>query len=153
MDILEAHFWWVLIGLGLLLAELMTGTVLLLALALATFITAIAAYFNVGLTGQLFTLALSGAVLMPVAIKVIRPRLSPAGINYGSVGSGAENGKVFDIVARDFDNAPGIKIHGDFFRAELINARPSDPPLKPDDRVIFDHFEGTTAKVTRHHTT
>lgn len=153
MDMLEAHFWWVLISLSLLVAELMTGTVLLLALALAAFITAIAAYFNIGLTGQLFTLAFSGAVLVPVAIMVIRPRLSPAGIKFGSVGSGAENGKVFDIISRDFDNAPGIKIHGDFFRAELINALPSDPPLKPDDRVIFDHFEGTTAKVIRHQAT
>ncbi|XKF16247.1 nodulation efficiency, NfeD-like protein [Halomonas sp. BLK-85] len=149
MDILEMHYWWILIGLGLLLAELMTGTVLLLALSAAAFITAVAAYFNIGLTGQLVTLAICVAVFAPIAIKVIRPRLSPKGINYGSVGSGAENGKMFDIVARDFDSAPGIKIHGDFFHAQLINALPSDPPLQPGDRVIFDHFEGTTAKVTR----
>lgn len=149
MDILEMHYWWILIGLGLLLMELMTGTVLLLALAGAAFITAIAAYFNIGLTGQLLTLAACAAIFAPIAIKVIRPRLSPKGINYGSVGSGAENGKVFDIIARDFDSAPGIKIHGDFFHAELINALHSNPPLQPGERVIFDHFEGTTAKVNR----
>ena len=87
MDMLEAHFWWVIIGLCLILAELMTGTVLLLALALAAFLTAVVAYMDIGLTGQLVTLAISGAVLVPIGIKVIRPHLSPAGIQYGSLTS------------------------------------------------------------------
>lgn len=147
---LEAHCWWILIGLCLVLAELMTGTVLLIALAMAAFLTAAVAYFNIGIVGQLIALGVSGAIFVPVAIKVIRPYFSPAGIHYGSVGAGAENGKLFEIVERDFDHALGIKIHGDFFRAELVNALSSGDALQTGDRVIFDHFDGTTAKVHRH---
>lgn len=137
---------WLTVALSLALAELMTGSLVLLALAAAALITALAAALGVPLSVQLAVLGLSSAVCVPLAVWVIRPWFSPAGVNYGVAGTGAQHGERFHIVRRDYDGASGIKIKGDFFRARYVDAAPDEWPAEGAE-VVLDHFEGTLARV------
>ena len=148
MDIISAGYVWLMVALLLALAELVTGSMVLLALAIAVLLTAGVAALGAPLVWQLAALGMASAVCVPLMIKVIRPWFSPAGVNYGVAGTGAQQGQRFYIVYRDYDGARGIKIKGDFFRAEYVDASP-DEALAEGAEVVLDHFEGTLARVVR----
>ncbi|SHM33891.1 nodulation efficiency, NfeD-like protein [Vreelandella subglaciescola] len=148
MDIISAGYVWLMVALLLALAELVTGSMVLLALAIAVLLTAGVAALGAPLVWQLAALGMASAVCVPLMIKVIRPWFSPAGVNYGVAGTGAQQGQRFYIVHRDYDGASGIKIKGDFFRAEYVDAAPDDAPAE-GEKVVLDHFDGTLARVIK----
>lgn len=138
------HFWLIL-ALILGLAELTSGVLVLLALAVASALTALVAYLGAPLEWQLASMGVLSGILVPVAIRWLRPRFSPKGVSYGTTGTGVEQGREYRTLQRDFDGAIGIKINGDFYRLRLADG--STPELPVNTPVIFDHFDGTTAVV------
>lgn len=138
------HFWLIL-ALVLGLAELTSGVLLLLALGVAAAVTALVASLGASFEWQLVSMGVLSGILVPVAIRWIRPRFSPKGVAYGTTGTGVEHGKRYQTLLRDFDGATGIKVNGDFYRLKLEDGR--SPTLPEGTPVIFDTFDGTTAIV------
>lgn len=138
---------WLAAALVLGLAELTSGTLMLLALAIAAALTAATtAALGLPVSGQLLAMGVLAGVLVPLTIKVIRPRFSPKGVAYGTTGSGAEQGRHYLTLDRDFDGASGLKINGDFYRLRVADG--TTTRLPPGTEVIFKEFDGTTAIVT-----
>ncbi|WP_417512730.1 NfeD family protein [Marinobacter sp.] len=138
------HFWLIL-ALVLGLAELTSGVLLLLALAIAAGLTAVLAYAGMSFEWQLVGMGLFSGLLVPIAIRWIRPRFSPKGVAYGTTGTGVEQGKQYRTQKRDFDGAAGVKINGDFYRLRDETTGATDFP--EGTNVIFRQFDGTTAVV------
>lgn len=138
------HFWLIL-ALVLGLAELTSGVLLLLALAIASALTAGLAFLDLSFEWQLVGMGVFSGILVPVAIRWIRPRFSPRGVAYGTTGTGVEQGQRYRTLKRDFDGAVGIKINGDFYRVKVSDSGASDLPENTE--VVFQHFDGTTAVV------
>ncbi|WP_417543403.1 NfeD family protein [Marinobacter sp.] len=138
------HFWLIL-TLALGLAELAYGIFLLLALAIAAALTAVLAFIGLSFEWQLVGMGVFSGLLVPIAIRSIRPRFSPKGVAYGTTGTGVEQGERYRTLKRDFDGATGIKINGDFYRLRDDNTGATDFPEGTD--VIFKQFDGTTAIV------
>lgn len=136
---------WLVIALLLGLAELTSGAMLLLALGVAAAFTAAVAAIGLSLPWQLISMGIFSGLFVPLGIMVIRPRFSPKGVAYGTTGTGVEKGQRYKILRRDFDNASGIKVNGDFYRIRVIES--GDTELPPDTFVKFKRFEGTTALV------
>ncbi len=72
------HFWLIL-ALVLSLAELTSGVLLLLALGVAAALTALVAFLGAPFEWQLVAMGVLSGILVPVAIRWIRPRFSPKG--------------------------------------------------------------------------
>ncbi|MBZ9559598.1 MULTISPECIES: nodulation efficiency, NfeD-like protein [Modicisalibacter] len=142
---------WLAVALLLGLAELLSGALVLLGLAVATLAAVLLAALGASLTWQLLGLGLAAGVMLPVVVKVIRPRFSPRGVAYGTTGTGTERGKVYHTLKRDFDGATGIEINGDFYRLRLADSDTTELP--ENRRVIFQRFDGTVAIVTLPHPT
>lgn len=138
------HFWLIL-ALALSLAELTSGVLLLLALGIAAALTAVVSFLGAPLEWQLVGMGAFSGILVPVAIRWIRPRFSPRGVAYGTTGTGVEQGKAYVTERRDFDQASGIKVNGDFYRLRTSDTGMTDLPQ--GTRVIFERFDGTTAIV------
>ncbi|MBR9904056.1 MAG: nodulation efficiency, NfeD-like protein [Gammaproteobacteria bacterium] len=139
---------WLVLALLLSLAELSSGAMVLLALGIAAALTAAVTALGLTLPWQLLSMAIFTGILLPISIMVIRPRFSPRGVAYGTTGTGVEKGNHYITLRRDFDDATGIKVNGDFYRLRVLDngetALPSGTP------VVFRRFEGTTALVTLH---
>lgn len=138
------HFWLIL-ALVLSLAELASGVLLLLALGVAAALTSLLAFFEVPFEWQLVGMGVFSGILIPVAIRWIRPRFSPKGVAYGTTGTGVEQGERYRTLKRDFDGASGIKVNGDFYRVRVSETGTTDLPEGTE--VIFRQFDGTTAVV------
>ena len=95
-------------------------------------------------------LGLAAGVMLPLVIKVIRPRFPPRGVAYGTTGTGTERGQRYRTLKRDFDGASGIEINGDFYRLRVADSDTTE--LSANSEVIFQRFEGTLAIVTLPHT-
>nr|WP_163502032.1 nodulation efficiency, NfeD-like protein [Halomonas socia] len=137
---------WLALSLLLALAELTSGAMVLLALGVAALVAALLAWLGLPLAWQLIGLALATGVLVPLAIKVIRPWFSPRGVAYGTTGTGVEKGRVYRTLIRDYDGATGIKVNGDFYRLRVQESAATELPL--GTAVVFKEFDGTTAIVT-----
>lgn len=139
---------WLVIALLLGLTELLTGTLLLLALAVAAALTALLSALGLSMPMQLVGMGLMSGLLVPIAIRVIRPRFSPRGVNYGTTGSGVERGQRYHVKQRNYDGASVLLINGDLYRLRLTNSPSgSNDDLAAGTDVIFERFEGTTAIV------
>ena len=136
---------WLALALLLGLAELVSGGMVLLALAFAAGLTATIAWLGLGLSWHLLSMGVFSGVLVPLAIRVIRPWFSPSGVAYGTTGTGVDKGRIFTTLKRDFDGATGIKVNGDFFRIRVADTGEIDLPA--GTRVTFLSFDGTTAIV------
>ncbi|WFE71236.1 hypothetical protein P8S55_15815 [Halomonas sp. M1] len=136
---------WLVVALLLSLAELSSGAMVLLALGIAAAFTAAVAALGFTLPWQLISMAVFAGVLVPLGVMVIRPRFTPKGVAYGTTGTGVEKGSLYRTQRRDFDNATGIKVNGDFYRLRVVES--GETELSPDTLVVFKRFEGTTALV------
>lgn len=137
---------WLIIALLLSLAELSSGGMVLLALGMAAALTALLAWLGLSLAWQLVGLGILAGILVPIAIKFIRPWFSPRGVAYGTTGTGVEKGRTYCTLKRDFDGATGIKINGDFYRIRISENGATE---LPEGMVVtFRSFDGTTAIVT-----
>jgi membrane protein implicated in regulation of membrane protease activity len=142
------HFWLIL-ALILGLAELTSGVLVLLALGIAAALTAILAFIGASFEWQLAGMGVFSGILVPVAIKWIKPRFSPKGVAYGTTGTGVERGQSYQTIKRDFDNVTGLKVNGDFYRLRVSGT--GETELPEGTRVIFKTFDGTTAVVNLDH--
>ena len=138
------HFWLIL-ALVLSLAELTSGVLVLLALGMAAALTALLTFLGAPFEWQLVGMGVFSGILVPLAVRWIRPRFSPRGIAYGTTGTGVEHGRSYRTLKRDFDNASGIKVNGDFYR--LCTSDTGMTELPAGTEVIFERFDGTTAVV------
>lgn len=138
------HFWLIL-ALVLSLAELTSGVLLLLALGIASALTSVLAFIGLPFEWQLVGMGIFSGVLVPIAIRWIRPRFSPKGVAYGTTGTGVEHGRRYRTLIRDFDHACGIKVNGDFYRLRVEST--GNTELPKGTQVLFKHFDGTTAVV------
>lgn len=138
------HFWLIL-ALVLSLAELTSGVLLLLALGIASALTSVLAFIGLPFEWQLVGMGIFSGVLVPIAIRWIRPRFSPKGVAYGTTGTGVEHGRRYRSLIRDFDHASGIKVNGDFYRLRVEST--GNTELPEGTQVLFKHFDGTTAVV------
>ena len=136
---------WLVLALLLSLAELTSGAMLLLALGVAAALTAAVTALGLTLPWQLISMGIFAGVLVPLGVMVIRPRFSPKGVSYGTTGTGVEKGSHYTTLKRDFDDATGIKVNGDFYRLRVIESDQTEFP--PGTPVVFKRFEGTTALV------
>ncbi|MWJ27500.1 nodulation efficiency, NfeD-like protein [Halomonas sp. ZH2S] len=137
---------WLIIALLLSLAELSSGGMVLLALGMAAALTGLLAWLGLSLAWQLVGLGILAGLLVPIAIKFIRPWFSPRGVAYGTTGTGVEKGRSYRTLKRDFDGATGIKINGDFYRIRISENGATE---LPEGMVVtFKSFDGTTAIVT-----
>lgn len=141
---------WLAIALLLGLAELTSGALVLLALALAATLTAGLAALDLSLAWQLFGMGAFAGLLVPLAVWKIRPWFSPRGVAYGTTGTGVERGQTYRTQIRDFDGATVININGDLYRLRLDTT--GEHELPSGTEVTFIRFEGTTA-VVAHPTT
>lgn len=136
---------WLILALVLGLAELTSGVLVLLALAVAAALTSTVSALGGSVTAQLVWMGIFSGILVPVSVWYIRPWFSPRGMAYGTTGTGAEQGEVFAVTQRDFDGATGIKVKGDFYRIEDLDTGASVLPA--GTRVTLERFEGTVALV------
>lgn len=139
---------WLVLALLLSLVELTSGAMVLLALGIAAALTAAVTALGLTLPWQLFSMAIFTGILLPISIMVIRPRFSPRGVAYGTTGTGVEKGNHYITLRRDFDDATGIKVNGDFYRLRVLEN--GETELPNGTPVVFRRFEGTTALVTLH---
>jgi inner membrane protein len=137
---------WLAIALLLGLAELSSGGLVLLSLGVAAALTSALAALGLGLPWQLLAMGVFSGLLIPLAVKVIRPWFSPIGVAYGTTGTGVEKGRTYTTLQRDFDGASGVKINGDFYRLRVDET--GETELPEDTLVIFERFDGTTAIVS-----
>ncbi|MCE8017791.1 NfeD family protein [Halomonas sp. MCCC 1A17488] len=137
---------WLAIALLLGLAELSSGGLVLLSLGVAAALTSALAALGFTLPWQLLAMGVFSGILIPLAIKVIRPWFSPSGVSYGTTGTGVEQGRTYTTLKRDFDGACGIKINGDFYRLRV--AETGETELAEGTLVVFQQFDGTTAIVS-----
>ncbi|MGO2148606.1 nodulation efficiency, NfeD-like protein [Halomonas sp.] len=136
---------WLVLALLLSLGELTSGAMVLLALGIAAALTAAVTALGLSLPWQLLSMGIFSGLLVPLGVMVIRPRFSPRGVAYGTTGTGVEKGNHYHTLRRDYDDATGIKINGDFYRLRVMDTGATELP--PDTSVIFQRFEGTTALV------
>lgn len=136
---------WLVLALLLSLAELTSGAMVLLALGIAAALTAAVTALGLSLPWQLLSMGIFAGVLVPLGVMVIRPRFSPKGVAYGTTGTGVEKGNRYTTLLRDYDNATGIKVNGDFYRLRVLESGQTELP--EGTQVVFKHFEGTTALV------
>ncbi|PVY76804.1 membrane protein implicated in regulation of membrane protease activity [Tamilnaduibacter salinus] len=136
---------WLILALVLGLAELTSGVLVLLALAVAAALTSIVSALGGSVTAQLAWMGVFSGILVPITIRYIRPWFSPRGVAYGTTGTGAEQGRIFIVTQRDFDGAAGIKVKGDFYRIEDLDTGATELPA--GTRVSLERFEGTVALV------
>jgi membrane protein implicated in regulation of membrane protease activity len=136
---------WLVLALLLSLAELTSGAMVLLALGIAAALTAAVTVLGLSLPWQLLSMGIFAGVLVPLGVMVIRPRFSPKGVAYGTTGTGVEKGNRYTTLLRDYDNATGIKVNGDFYRIRVLESGQTELP--EGTQVVFKHFEGTTALV------
>lgn len=137
---------WLVLALLLSLGELTSGAMVLLALGIAAALTAAVTALGLTLPWQLISMAIFTGVLLPICVMVIRPRFSPRGVAYGTTGTGVEKGNHYSTLRRDFDDATGIKVNGDFYRLRVLES--GETELPGGTPVVFRRFEGTTALVT-----
>lgn len=136
---------WLILALVLSLAELASGVLVLLALGIAAALTAVVAFLDAPFEWQLVAMGVFSGILVPVAIRWIKPRFSPKGVAYGTTGTGVESGRRYRTLKRDFDGASGVKINGDFYRLRVTPDNLTELPEGTE--VVFDRFDGTTAVV------
>lgn len=146
---IPAALLWLGTGIVLVLAEVMSGSMVLLALGLAAISVSMLAILGVGLATQLVLFCLLTGLFLPLAIKVIQPLMFSR--RHGSARSNAsahtirlEPGAVVSVV--EAETGLGVPHGGDVFRVALAR-RPSGDVIRAGDTVRILYMEGTNAFV------
>ncbi len=83
---MDAYVWWAVAGIGLIIVEMMSGTLILLILGLAAFVGAAAAWLGYSFATQAVTAAALGAVGMIAASQWKKSHATPASNNSLDIG-------------------------------------------------------------------
>ena len=76
---MDAYVWWAVAGIGLIIVEMLSGTLILLMLGLAAFAGALAAWMGLSFGLQALAAAVLGATGMIVASQWKKSHAGPAG--------------------------------------------------------------------------
>jgi membrane protein implicated in regulation of membrane protease activity len=137
----EAWHLWVLVGLGLAIAELLGAQFVLFALGVSCLAgAAAAAWTDWGLQGQLTVTLVAAAAITPLFVTLMR-RLHTK--RQGPLDTGWERGR--EAVTERYAGRIGVRLNGDFYPARLADGSP--PPAGVLVRV--ERIEGNTARIAR----
>lgn len=142
----ESWLFWVLLGVALLLGELVTGTVVLVALAIACLLPAAAAALGLGITIQAAAFGVATLLLVtrgrPLLESVIHPPARQIPTNVAAL-MGTQ-GQVYERVAGG--QLPGrVVVGGEDWRAVSLDGQ----PIEPGARVVVVEVQGVTLTVAR----
>lgn len=123
MDFSASTFWWVLAGLAIA-AELTTGTFYLLMIALGLAAGAVAAHLGLGLSLQIVSAAVVGAVTTAAWHwrRMSRPRSAPAAENRDV---NLDVGERVHVAAWNDDRSARITYRGTTWTARLVPGAPA----------------------------
>lgn len=133
---------WILLGLGLCIAELVVfpAQFLLFALGVAALLAGVAGIFGLALPGQLLVFAASAAVLLPLFVFAWRRRMPVHVATPGEAGLAPQPADVVSV------EPLAIRLKGDRFPAESLRGE----AYQPGERVYVHGFRGITAQISRH---
>lgn len=139
---MDADLVWLLVGIGLLVAEVFTLTVVLGLLGVAALVTAVVAALDVGALGQAIAFAGTSTALLVFARAPVQRLLTSA--DDGSTDTRALAGATAVVVERVSDDTGQVRLHG-----ELWRARPyaGGAPIEAGRPVSVAAVEGATLLV------
>ncbi len=137
---------WLVLALLLSLAELTSGAMVLLALGIAAALTAAVTALGLSLPWQLLSMGIfaggAGAVRRDGDSATLLP---PKGLPTAPPVPASKKGNRYTTLLREYDQATGIKVNGDFYRLRVLESGQTELP--EGTQVVFKRFEGTTALV------
>ena len=143
---MQAWLVWALLAIALLIGELLTGTLFLIALAAAAVIPAVAAALGVGLVGQL---ALFGAAALlslvrarPLFEAMLHPASRQLATNVAALAGAV--GVVREAVV-DGHHAGRVMLGGEDWRAVAADGQ----PIGEGEQVVVVEVQGVTLTVAR----
>lgn len=144
---MESELVWLLVGVGLVVAEVLTLTVVLGLLGLAALAAALVGLLGGPLLVQAIAFAGSSAALL-VFVRPAAQRMLAKGDDAGGSRTDARvlGGSTGLVVERVTDDAGQVRLNG-----ELWRARPyaGGPPVEPGQSVTVAGVEGATLLVYR----
>jgi membrane protein implicated in regulation of membrane protease activity len=136
--------WWLAAGIALGIAELFTGDLVFLMIALGSFVAALAAYLDAPVAAQALLGAGSSLALLvfvrPLALRTLRPLSETVTNTPRLVG---QQGLVLEVVG---EHDGRIKLDGEVWSARTDGAAET---LDPGTAVVVVRIEGATAVVAR----
>ncbi len=134
---------WLIIGMGLIIAEVIGTEFILLALGVAALVTAfVTADMDLSLNGQLITYAIASALFVPAFFRFYRLRFKATGASV-VIGEGAY--RDMEFTTEQYGGRVGLRIQGDFYPAKGTEG----DPLRPGELVRVLEMSGVTAVVER----
>jgi membrane protein implicated in regulation of membrane protease activity len=135
---------WLVVAVGLAIAEVFTGTFVLIMLAAG----ALAAAGTAALHGELWTQGLVFAIVSALALVVVRPALRRRLIDDtgadAQIGLGAIEGAMGLVLERVDSDHGLVKIEGEMWRARSFDGTQA---YEPGERVRVIELKGATAMV------
>ena len=143
---MQAWLAWALLAIALLIGELLTGTLFLIALAAAAVAPAIAAALGLGLVGQLAVFALAALLSLlrarPLFEALMHPSSRQVATNVAALPGAV--GLVREAVLDG--HQPGrVTVGGDDWRAVAADGR----PIEAGAQVVVVEVQGVTLTVAR----
>jgi membrane protein implicated in regulation of membrane protease activity len=137
---------WLVVAVGLAIAEVFTGTLVLIMLAAG----ALAAAGTAALDGALWAQGGAFAIVSALALVVVRPALRRRMVDYGGadaqIGLGAIEGSTGLVLERVDADHGLVKIDGEMWRARSFDGTQE---YEPGERVRVIELKGATAMVWR----
>lgn len=112
---MDADLVWLVAGIGLLLAEVFTLTVVLGLLGVAALVTAAIAFAGVGALGQAVAFAATSTALLVFAREPVKRLLTAA--DDGSTDARALAGSTALVIERVSDDSGQVRLNGELWRA------------------------------------
>ena len=136
------EIWWLIAGAALVIAELFTGTFVLLMLGIGALAAGVVGLF--GASG--WVMALVFAVVSAVSLWLLRPWINKRFGRGREMGLAVIEGADVLVVERVTRDTGMVKIEGELWRARPYDV---DQTYEPGDRVRVVKVDGATALVWR----
>jgi membrane protein implicated in regulation of membrane protease activity len=136
---MDAYVWWAVIGIGLIIVEMMTGTVFLLVLGLAALVGALVAWVGAGFWAQALAAAASAAVGMLAASHLKKNSPQAPGGNSLDVGHTV----ILDAWVSEADGIAKVR-----YRNALWDARVSGAHTPGTTMFYIRATEGSTLHIS-----
>jgi membrane protein implicated in regulation of membrane protease activity len=136
------EIWWLIAGAALVIAELFTGTFVLLMLGIGALAAGVVGLF--GASG--WVMAIVFAVVSAVSLWLLRPWINKRFGRGREMGLAVIEGADVLVVERVTRDTGMVKIEGELWRARPYDV---DQTYEPGDRVRVVKVDGATALVWR----
>lgn len=138
---------WLVLGVALVVAEAVTGTLVLLMVAAGAIAAAIAAALGAPLIAQLVVFAVVSALSLWVLRPIIRRHFLPTVVDPDAMdGVRALEGAAGEVLEQVTTEAGLVKVEGELWTARAYDAT---QVLEPGERIRVIEVRGTTAMVWR----